>query len=421
MIGNKHEAATATEPSETAAPTAESPAPAAEKRSSSRGKRTSIFGAFKNKVEDLETGKKLKKEEKAELKNEHKGEHASEAVAPVATEPVTIGGADAPLDAQAVAERATGGGAMKDGEIISSGPVDNKSSEPTAVTTTPVAPKPSKRSSIFGNIYQKVRSPATEKRENEVGLSAPAKDTSSAPDAPVVAESATVDAPATSEAQHEPAVLKSENVVPAAEEPKVDSPTVDHKPKKDFLGNLITKARAKSPISGKRDAATDSTEKTPVTATSDIAPPVPAKDDVPVTTGEPTTAPVAAAAPETIESASPPPANRRRSYFGNFGGKKDKSEGENENKPFEKITSIFRRPSQAQHKTSDKDLKKQNASLVAAEEKIEPVAPAVTGPPAVEDPAVKPEEKSDAIDETGPATVNVSEHQKPNPVVSATV
>jgi len=252
-------------------------------RSVSRGKRASIFNALLGKKEEAEVKKEEKKEEAGEKK-----------------EDVPAAGTDAPLDAEAVAARAT------------AEPVD----APAAAETTPAAvsaeapvaeeekkeeapavpAKPSKRGSIFGNLYEKIRSPTHEKKESEVAPVVPPKDT----ETPAPVTEATTEA-AAPEVAAAPVEAAAPTETPAAE-PKAATP---HKEKKSFLDKFLHSGeKAKSPTT-EAPAATEP----------------PAATEAPATTTEaPAEAAVNGVAPAEGAAAGEPPKKERRSssFFGSL-------------------------------------------------------------------------------------------------------
>ena len=328
--------------------------------------------------------------------------------------------------------------------------------EPKPVESTPAATegkvdspketsKPSKRNSIFGSIYQKVRSPTSEKKEHEVAPMVPPKDEPISSEAPQLPETATAEdpivAPVKTEAPtstelpaetkgEETATPSAEIAATARETPNTETPMVEApKPERkgSFFGSLMNKARAKSPANGKREAAI-STETAPV---------VPPKDDEVSAATEPQpeetagdALPSTSAATEAdkpvagrpTEPRATPKDSRRRSYFGSFAGnKKEKTEGENDEKPFGKIGSIFRRPSQAVRSATNKDSKKENVTPEKVEE-----APAESKEPEIDNATKKPEATStepekteEAIGDVVPAAVNTEQPGQNNPTVSA--
>lgn len=281
--------------------------------------------------------------------------------------------------------------------------------EPAATEAAPVTesanleprPKASKRSSIFGTFFEKVRSPAHEKKESEVAPTVPPKDTvvSAEPPfipepstettiegsaSPVAAESATTTAPVTEEA-----VVKSEPVSPRKE-------------KESFFGGIVNRVRAKSPANVDRSV--------PKTEDATV---VPTKTEEAALGDETTPATIETSDEPIAETAKPttPKENRRKSYFG--GGNK--------------ISSMFRKPSQAIR--GNKDSKKDNVApateetLPAAETSASAPAETLDVPTTVETEAsqtieTKAEEPLSLGDANAESTTAGEEH-KPSTVVSA--
>ncbi|KAF2089136.1 hypothetical protein K490DRAFT_72753 [Saccharata proteae CBS 121410] len=273
------------------------------KKSKSRSvsrKRQSLFGGLLGKKEEHDVKKDEKKEEKAEekeAKEEAKEEKAEE-------EAAKAEGTAAPLEAETVASRAI------DAPVEEATPAEGEAAVVPPVETaeeknTMEKPKPAKRASLFGNFFEKVRSPASEKKESEVAPVVPPKDGEAVAAEPLVTDST---APAISAAVGEP-------VVPAAEEPKVEEP---NKEKKGFFGKF--NKEPKSPSAESPLAA----EEAPVAA--------PVEGEAAATNG------AAVATPETKQE-------KRKSFFGNF-GKKSEGETEGESKP-SKLGGLFRNPSKA--------------------------------------------------------------------------
>ncbi|KAI9698930.1 MAG: hypothetical protein M1836_003119 [Candelina mexicana] len=180
-------------------------------RSVSR-KRGSIFGSLLGKKEEHEDTKELKKEEKAEIKAEKREEKKLEKeekklekeekkiekeenhMDKVANKEIVHDGPKhgeaAPLDAAAIAARVIDApvvGADEIKPVVADQPVKPITTEPavgagnvssareSAIETTP---KPAKRNSLFGSLFQKkdVRSPVEDKPERETAPAVPAKD-----------------------------------------------------------------------------------------------------------------------------------------------------------------------------------------------------------------------------------------------------
>lgn len=112
---------------------------------------------------------------------------------------------------------------------IGSAPVEE--SKPLETATKEEKPKPTKRGSIFGTFFEKVKSPTTEKKEHDVVPAVPAKEVEPTPAASKPLEEAQVAAPATSEPVQESTSLKTDEAKPS--EPKPTST-----PTKEKVGTL---------------------------------------------------------------------------------------------------------------------------------------------------------------------------------------
>ena len=265
-------------------------------------------------------------------------------------------------------------------------------------------PKPTKRGSIFGTIFDKVRSPTHEKKEADLIPATPAKDSEPLPEASKPLEEAQVAVPATVEPVSEPSTLKTDEAKPLESKPVESKPTVStpSKEKDHFsFGRLFSgsKDRAKSP------AATDK-----------AAHPEPAKVDAVAPKIEDPAAPVAptpvepvVAAPVTESKAEPvavqdkkddaTPAKKRGSIFGSLG----------------------RSLSKATKGNTPKDTKKETVTPTTVPESSEPKEDKTVAPllddKKDESPAVAaPAEKS--IGDVVPEAVTVGEAPKSNPAVS---
>ncbi|GAB7348455.1 hypothetical protein MBLNU459_g6872t1 [Dothideomycetes sp. NU459] len=389
-------------------------------RSASRNKRNSIFGKFLEKKDEHETKKEIKKEEKAEAKEEKKEEKEeakAEKAAEKEGEPAVA--ATAPLDAEAVAAR------------VHDAPVET--AEPTTATATDAAavpavekaekPKPSKRNSIFGSFFEKVRSPTTEKKESEVGPVVPPKDTVVSDEAPQIPEPATettaldgaaveepvVEAPATTVPETE---TKTETAAPVAA-PAAASTLTPRKEKESFFGGIVNKVRAKSPANLNRSAKTEEAPVVPPKSEERVAAAAP---EEPVTAA----APIAAAEePVAAETAAAPVTEEPVTDATNKGTFK-----ESRRKSF---LGLFRKPSQAVH--GSKEAKKEENVTPAAAEKTdesavtEPAATEETAAAATEAPAAAIETKAEepsSIGDVVPEAVTVGQAHSSNPTVSAT-
>ncbi|KAL5045274.1 Pleckstrin homology domain-containing protein [Aspergillus fruticulosus] len=172
----------------------------AKSRSRSR-KRTSIFGTLLGKKEEVEEKKEEKKEEKEEAKVEE-AKPAATAEAPVAEAPAAAEPAatEPPAAAAETADKKE----------------EAKKEEKKDETEAAPAPK-SKRSSLFGNFFQKVTSPSQEKTEKEAA--APAEP------APVASTAPQLDNPVEEAAKPiEPESVTAAPEVEAAKETPAESP-----------------------------------------------------------------------------------------------------------------------------------------------------------------------------------------------------
>ncbi|EGE08556.1 hypothetical protein TEQG_07572 [Trichophyton equinum CBS 127.97] len=280
-------------------------------RSQSR-KRASIFGNFLGKKEEQEEKKDEQKEEdKTEENKEAKKDDAETTPAavtdaPVVTEPAVVETAEASTPAAA------------DAPAEESKPEEKK-------TETPVK---SKRTSIFGNFFQKFPKEDQEKAKKEAVSETPAV-SSTAPQLgdPVDASTSEPIKPETVTATTDDAAEKADKTE------EVTTPTSGNK----FL-SFMKKSDKTEKIEKAEKAATDAVEK---------------KVDEAVTKADETaTAAVDAVVPGLKEK-------RRTSLFGNLGGKKEKkpeAEGEaseGETKKSGPLSQLFRKPSKAVKKDKE--------------------------------------------------------------------
>lgn len=175
---------------------------------------------------------------------------------------------------------------------------------PAAATSTEaaVAPRPTKRGSMFGSIFGK-NSPTTERKEKDVVPSVPAKDTEAAPVAPQL-DPLSTSAPTEEVAPVDPAVTElTAPLVPGpattTEAPSTSTPPVKDKRRQSFFGSLGGK-KDKSPTaetSGKgltglfrkASSAAKGGDKAPAPPSKDV-PPVPSTTETtPATATEPLT------------------------------------------------------------------------------------------------------------------------------------
>jgi hypothetical protein len=223
--------------------------------------------------------------------------------------------------------------------------------------TKPVGekPKPTKRGSIFGSFFEKVKSPTHEKKEGELVPAVPAKDAEHVPEATKPLEEAQVGVPVVEPVQ-ESATLKTDEVKPVEKTTGVSTPT---KEKEHFsFGRLFggsSKDRAKSP------AATDKVAE-------------PSKVDAVAPKIEDTTAPVVS---EPVEPVIAAPAAETTAEPIAVQDKKDDAATATAKK--EKRSSIFgslgRSLSKATKSKDPKDAKKETVTPATVHEEDKTVAP----------------------------------------------
>ncbi|KAF1989402.1 hypothetical protein K402DRAFT_418678 [Aulographum hederae CBS 113979] len=405
-------------------------------RSVSRGKRASIFGNLLGKKEE-EKKEEEKKVEQEEAKPEETPVAATEAVeAPAVTETPA---ADAPVITEPVTEAAPAEPAAE--SVTEAAPVTEEAPKAAETEATETAkPKANKRQSIFGNFFEKVRSPTTEKKEPELAPAVPPKD--EPVPAPETAE------PAAEVPAAEPAAVEAPvEDKPAVPEKAADKAVTPKKEKESFFDKFLHKAEK---------------SKTPTAETSAPAPAV----EEPATT-EPTAESAVEEAPAATEpvngvTETPAPATepvksdkRRSSFFSNLGTlKKDKkptaekpvekpaepaapvTEGETtETTPAEpvkelakepkeksplpgKLGGLFRNPSKMMRGKKDKEAAPAPAKV---EETTEPAKE--EAPPAItetEKPTETTEPKLQSIGDVVPDAVSVGSPPAATPTVQAT-
>ncbi|EAW10672.1 uncharacterized protein ACLA_051440 [Aspergillus clavatus NRRL 1] len=280
----------------------------AKSRSQSR-KRASIFGSLLGKKEETEEKKEEEKVEEAkpaEAVAEPTPEAAVEA--PVATEVVE---AAAPVEAAGTKEE-----------------TEQKKEEKEEKKAESPAPR-SKRSSLFGNFFQKVTSPSHEKSEKEV-VAAPVETaavSSTAPqlDNPVeeaavkpiepeaVTAAADVEAPKDTAAAAQPAVVETPSAVKdkrrtsffgnfGKKKGDSDNEDVEAKHKGNKLGGLFRKPSKAVKLDNKEAPATKDTEEKTEAATQEVPAEAPV-EETPKPAGAPATE---EAKPVTVTSTSTP-------------------------------------------------------------------------------------------------------------------
>lgn len=194
--------------------------------------------------------------------------------------------------------------------------------------STPSNAKPAKRGSIFGNFFEKVRSPASEKKEHEIVPAIPPMDTGTV-------------APASAPVMDGAAETPSAAALPTTET------ATPHKEKETFLGKFLNKEKAKTPIS---EVPPTETPAVAHTGAGEPAQPVAGKSEIPASTLTPYAATTPNAADESKEK-------RRTSFFGGFGSSmrrksgttpEDATNGDHKPSPLPaKLSGLFRNPSKA--------------------------------------------------------------------------
>ena len=173
-----------------------------------------------------------------------------------------------------------------DAPVATEGAVAGETSAPvTAATETPVAPKPTKRGSVFGSIFGKKDgvSPTTERKEKDVVPAVPAKDTEVAPAAPQLEPvSTSVPSEEVAPVAAEPAVPATAAPVTTTEGAATSTPAVKDKRRQSFFGSLGGK-KEKSPSSeSSGKGLTGLFRKASSAAKGDKGPAPPSKDVPPV-------------------------------------------------------------------------------------------------------------------------------------------
>ncbi|KAK4999604.1 hypothetical protein LTR66_001386 [Elasticomyces elasticus] len=334
-------------------------------RSVSRGKGAGFLGAFMGKKEEHDAKKEVKKEENGEATEEireakhdttaekalemgeHKHHHGMAvplvggAAAGIALDAEAIGYLQHPV-AMLTTHQASRVMEAPATEILptstESGVVSDATTGPVGTTKgTVTPPKPTKRNSIFGAIFEKVRSPTSEKKEPDFAPAVPPKDVERSTGPPVLPETTTtIEIPAIATASD------TRHAVPESS-PHVNA-TTPRKEKESFLGGWMNKARAKSP-SATHERKGSAHERRVVASE---APTVPAKFDDPIATApngvdkldipaEPSTAAATATTPDAVKE------RRRSSFFGLAAG----NNADGKASVSSKFGSIFRRNSQA--------------------------------------------------------------------------
>jgi hypothetical protein len=146
---------------------------------------------------------------------------------------------------------------------------EEATTEETAVKPVDEKPKPTKRASVFGSFFEKIKSPTSEKKEADLVPAPVAKDSEVTPEASKPLEEAHVAVPTTIEPVSEPTAVKADETKPVS----TPSKEKDHFKFGKLFGN---KDRSKSPAAtdkvaepSKVDAVAPQIEETPASATTE--------------------------------------------------------------------------------------------------------------------------------------------------------
>jgi hypothetical protein len=244
-------------------------------------------------------------------------------------------------------------------------------------------PKPTKRASIFGSFFEKVKSPATEKKEAELIPAAPAKDAAVVPEVQVPAEETVPTTEATS--------------APIAET-KLDAPKAEGKP--------VTPVKEKEHFSFGKFFGNKEKVKSPMTETAPT---------LPVTEEAPKIEDAAAPAPEVTEVAPVAEAPKAEAV------EEEKKEETPVTAKKEKRSSIFgnlvRAASKAGGKKEPKE-KKETVAPATVEEASETAAPVAEHKE--ETVAAAPATEQSTIGDVVPEAVTVGEAPKSSAPVATT-
>jgi hypothetical protein len=179
----------------------------------------------------------------------------------------------------------------------------------TAAPATQEKPKVQKRGSIFGSFVEKLKSPTTEKKEQDAGFAAaPVKENETVPEATKPLEEAQVGAPVVAETAATEPAAKTDDVKGVS----TPSKEKDHFKFGKFFGS---KDRAKSPAPETKVDAT-------APQIADTSAPAAVE---PVQVVEPT--PVAETKVEATPETETPKQDKRKSFFGNLGRSLSKATG----------------------------------------------------------------------------------------------
>ncbi|KAL9092336.1 MAG: hypothetical protein Q9165_004510 [Trypethelium subeluteriae] len=383
-------------------------------RSLSRGtKRTSLFGSLIGKKEEKDEQKEVKKEEKAEEKAEKKAEkeekkEEKKAEKEAKKEEKEDQKEHKEGEAAAAGTAAAGTAVAIDGTAnAESTPTDvsaetKKTTESTPEKNTSGTNKSTKRSSIFGSFFEKVRSPTSEKKESDVGPVPPPKDDAAPVLPPTDGSDEAPPAPPKDDKLEEAAATGAATgagvtTATAAEESKDGqrekaTATTPSKEKEGFFKRLLSESKVKTakPEAAKEDskvgaetaATEESTKEGEAAATTADKAAVPAEPAVPVD-DKPNNGASGIGAPADEQRAGKKdepstPKEKRASIFGTFkgkvrdqkGDKSDAEKSEGEEKKSNKLGGIFRNPSKAIKSSTSKDTKKDEAKPTVNGDKL---------------------------------------------------
>lgn len=378
-------------------------------RSVSRGKRASIFGGLLGKKDKVEEKVEEKKEEKKEKSEEKKEE-------PVAAEPVAESSAVAPVTAPVITSDIPPVEENKTEEVAPVvAPVEEKKVEDKKVEEKP---KPSKRTSIFGNFAQKLKSPTHEKKEADLVPAVPAKDSEIAAEAPKLDEPATTEtAPVLPPvAPVEAAPLDGTVETPKVEEAKEVKPatttTTPHKEKSFSFGKFLggAKEKVKSPSTEKAPELPKTEETPKVEETPAVAAPAAVEPVTEAPKEEAKEEPATEAAATTTATKE----KKRGSIFGALGSKK-----EGDDKARSGFGGLFRAASKAGKPKKEKETTPAATDAAEAKEEKTEVAPIAeeTKEDAAAVPAAPATEPA-TIGDVVPEAVAVGQDSKSTPQVS---
>jgi len=229
-------------------------------------------------------------------------------------------------------------GVATGGDSIAPAIVEAGATEPSSAIAPEVAPKPTKRGSVFGSLFGKKDgiSPSAERKEKDVVPAVPAKDSETAP----LATTAPQLDPVTTSAPPVEATTAEPEIAAASPTTKVSSPSESRGGVFGFLKQKEVQKEEKKEETKevKAEEAAETKVDAPVVATG--TPTAPGSGVPPPTTTD------------VMTPSSPEPVvkeKRRQSFFGSLGGKKDKkvdSSSDNE-ATGGKLGGIFRKASRS--------------------------------------------------------------------------